>query len=126
MKALLPSLGGLILYSAMIWSIKTDWSYSSGVSYTSWKLPFIPHAQVGGTFLIFFVSLVIGLVALVFMRFASPSFFAGETLNRATPTLVPEDGALAATAPLVARSTPAGDGRWPEAPSDEPVSTDPS
>ncbi|MGC9963635.1 MAG: APC family permease [Acidimicrobiales bacterium] len=125
MKALLPSFGGLILYSAMIWSIKTDWSYSSGVSWTSWKLPFVPHAQVGGTFLIFFVSFVIGLVALVYMRFASPSFFAGETLNRATPTLVPEDGDVVLTSPLVGSSAPVGDGRGPGAPPDEPVSADP-
>jgi hypothetical protein len=46
---------------------------------------------VGGVFVIFFVSLVIGLVVMALMRFASPSYFRGETLNRATPTLVPEE-----------------------------------
>jgi len=30
------------------------------------------------------------LVCAVAWRFASPSFFKGETLNRSTPTLVPE------------------------------------
>jgi amino acid transporter len=91
MKGILPALGGVILYLAMFWSIKTDWNYFSGMSWTSWKLPFSPHSQVGGVFVIFFVSLVIGLVVMALMRFASPSYFRGETLNRATPTLVPEE-----------------------------------
>ncbi len=91
MKALLPSLGGIILYSAMIWSIKTDWNFSSNVSWTSWQLPFPPHSDLGGTFIIFFVSLVIGLVVMGIMRFASPTYFRGESLNRSTPTLVPEE-----------------------------------
>ncbi|MGA2210113.1 MAG: APC family permease [Acidimicrobiales bacterium] len=100
MKAIMPTLGGVILYAAMIWSIKTDWSYSSNVSYTSWQLPFPPHSDVGGVFLVFFASLLVGLVAMAYMRFASPSFFRGETLNSATPTLVPEDTSVP-VAPMV-------------------------
>ncbi len=109
MKALLPSLGGVILYAAMIWSLKTDWNFGSGVSWTSWRLPFPPHAQVGGTFLIFLVSLVIGMFVLGYMRLSSQEFFRGETLNRTTPTLVPEGGPVPAdeSGPLVA---PEGNG----------------
>jgi amino acid transporter len=94
MKGVLPGLGGLILFSAGAWSLKSDWFFSSGQSYTSWAMPFAPHWDIGGVFLIFLLSAVIGLVCAILCRFASPAFFAGETLNRATPTLVPEDAPL--------------------------------
>ena len=35
--------------------------------------------------------MVLGLVLNALWRFGAPEFFAGETLNRATPTLVPEE-----------------------------------
>jgi len=125
MKAILPTLGGVILYLAMIWSIKTDWNYASNVSYTSWKLPFPPHSDVGGVFVIFFVSLVIGLVAMALMRFASPSYFQGETLNRATPTLVPEDFGSPDES-ISSTGTPPGASTWTsEYAADDPVATGP-
>ena len=125
MKALLPTLGGGILYAAMIWSIKTDWNFSSGVSYTSWKLPFAPHSDVGGTFIIFFVSLVIGLVAMAYMRFAGPSYFRGESLNRTTPTLVPEGAGVPGGSDPSTDPTPAGGRRGAEDTADDPVAADP-
>jgi amino acid transporter len=101
MRGILPGLGGLIMYSAGAWSLKEDWFYSSGQSYTSWRLPFGPHWEIGGVFLIFLLSAVVGLICAVIWRFAGPAFFRGETLNRSTPTLVPEGAALplAPTAP---------------------------
>jgi hypothetical protein len=36
---------------------------------------------------------------MLLMRFGSPSFFRGETLNRSTPTLVPEDSGAPITLP---------------------------
>ncbi len=93
MKGILPLLGGVMLYFAMIWSIWEDWNYDNvqAQSYTSWHLPFPPHSDVGGVFLIAFVSFLIGVAFMILMRFKSPAFFRGETLNRSTPTLVPED-----------------------------------
>jgi hypothetical protein len=41
-------------------------------------------------FVIAFVSALIGLIAGIWTRFTMPGFFRGETLTRATPTLVPE------------------------------------
>ena len=81
-----------MLYFAMGWSLWADWNYNNAFaqSYTSWKLPFPPHSEVGGVFLIAVVSAVIGVVVMVLWRFAGPAFFKGETLNRSTPTLVPE------------------------------------
>jgi amino acid transporter len=94
MKGVLPGLGGLILFAAGAWSLKADWFFSSGQSYTSWQLPFAPHWDIGGVFMVFLVSALIGLGCAVAWRIAGPSFFRGETLNRSTPTLVPEGAPL--------------------------------
>ncbi|HTT87100.1 MAG TPA: APC family permease, partial [Acidimicrobiales bacterium] len=90
MKGIIPLLGGLILYGAMGWSLWQDWNYNRNQSFTSWRLPFPPHSQVGGVFVIVVVSAVVGVVLGLLWRVAGPSFFRGETLNRSTPTLVPE------------------------------------
>jgi amino acid transporter len=90
MRGILPALGGLLMYFAGGWSIWADWDYASGNSYTSWLLPFWPHWYIGGVFVIAFMSALLGLIAGIWMRFASPAFFRKETLTRATPTLVPE------------------------------------
>jgi amino acid transporter len=108
MKGILPVLGGVILYFAMVWSVWRDWNYdnTTAASYTSWHLPFPPHSQVGGVFLIAFLSAVIGVVCLALWRVAGPAFFRGETLNRSTPTLVPEDQALPVPSPAAGESAP--------------------
>jgi amino acid transporter len=93
MKGIFPLLGGVILYFFMFWSLWEDWNFDNvqAQSYTSWHLPFPPHSDVGGVFLISLATAFVGVVAMVLMRFGSPAFFRGETLNRSTPTLVPED-----------------------------------
>jgi amino acid transporter len=90
MRGILPALGGLIMYAAGGWSIWADWDVASANSYTSWLMPFWPHWYIGGTFVIAFLSALVGLLAGVWVRFAQPAFFRKETLTRATPTLVPE------------------------------------
>ena len=74
MKGILPLLGGLMLYFAMVWSLWADWNYNNvfAESYTSWHLPFPPHSDVGGVFLIALVSAVVGVVAMVLWRFGQP------------------------------------------------------
>ena len=94
MKGVLPGLGGLILFAAGAWSLEQDWFFSSNQSYTSLQLPFAPHWDIGGVFMVFLISALIGLVCAVVWRFAGTAFFKGETLNRSTPTLVPEGAAL--------------------------------
>jgi amino acid transporter len=106
MKGILPGLGGLIMFGAGGWSLKEDWFFSSGQSYTSFQLPFAPHWDIGGVFMIFLVSAFVGLLCAVAWRLASPRFFNGETLNRSTPTLVPEG----ADFPLVAAGADGPDG----------------
>jgi amino acid transporter len=91
MRGILPALGGLIMYAAGGWSIWADWDFASGNSYTSWLIPFWPHWYIGGTFIIAFLSGLVGLICGVWFRFVQPAYFRKETLTRATPTLVPED-----------------------------------
>ena len=64
-----------------------------------WTMPFSPHWQIGGVFLLGFGSLLIGVVLMIIWRLMRPAFFRGETLNRNSPTLVPDvgDAELAAT-----------------------------
>jgi amino acid transporter len=90
MKGILPGAGAAILYFAGIWSVKNDVLYSDNQSYTSWTLPFPPHTQLGGVFLIALISALVGVVLLIIWRIKAPPFFRGETLSRSTPTLVPE------------------------------------
>jgi amino acid transporter len=91
MRGILPALGGLIMYAAGGWSLWADWDVATENSYTSWLMPFWPHWDIGGVFVIAFVSAVAGLVAGIIMRFVAPAFWRRETLTRATPTLVPDD-----------------------------------
>jgi amino acid transporter len=79
---------------AMLWGIlgyKLWYYWGPGNSYTSWHMQFWPHWDIGGVFVIEFLSVIIGVVAVVAFRIARPAFFRGETLNRDTPTRVPED-----------------------------------
>jgi amino acid transporter len=92
MQGILPVLGGLILYFAGGWSLWADWDVATQNSYTSWLMPFWPHWYIGGVFLIAFFAALAGLIAGIWMRFAKPAFFRRQTLTRATPTLVPEEG----------------------------------
>jgi amino acid transporter len=93
MRGILPVLGGLILYFAGGWSVWTAWDVATDDSYTSWKMPFPPYWDIGGVFMIAFVSAAIGIVAMIVWRYTRPGFFKKETLTRHTPTLVPEPGA---------------------------------
>jgi amino acid transporter len=90
MRGILPVLGGLIMYFAGGWSIWLDWDVATENSYTMWTMPGT-HWQIGGVFVIAFVSALAGLVAGIYMRFTSPVFFRKETLTSSTPTLVPDE-----------------------------------
>jgi hypothetical protein len=85
-----------------VWSIGSDFNFASGVSYTSWTLPFGPRWVIGGVFLIALVSAVIGLVIMVACWLARPPFFRGETLNRSTLTLVPDEPVIPGVGPPTA------------------------
>jgi amino acid transporter len=87
MRGILPGLGGLILYAAGIYSVQSDWVASN--SYTFWTVPGL-RWQIGGSFLVAFVSALAGVIVFIYCRITNPAFFKKETLTRATPTLVPD------------------------------------
>jgi amino acid transporter len=108
-QGVMPLLGGLMLLFALAWSAKDDWNWDggNGQSYTNWTLPFSPHWQIGGVFLLGFGALLLGLVLMIIWRIMRPAFFRGEILNRDSPTLVPDVGDAELAATLAGSSAPA-------------------
>jgi amino acid transporter len=92
MQGILPVLGGVILWFLGGWSLYLDWNLTSPyeASYTTFTVPGL-HWQIGGVFVIVFLSWLIGLLFFIYLRIKQPPFFKKETLTRSTPTLVPED-----------------------------------
>ena len=85
MRGILPGLGGLIMYAAGFYSLRSDWIASN--SYTRWTVPFL-HWQIGGIFVIAALAAAAGVIGFAFMRVTAPAFFRKETLNRTRPVLV--------------------------------------
>lgn len=110
-RGVLPASGGLMLLFAMSWSLVQDWNADNATqaSFTSWHLPFPPHSQVGGVWLLGVGTLVVGVVWMVWLDRRMPAFFRGEVLNRWTETLIPEDSPEA----VAARARAALDGPRP-------------
>ena len=90
MRGILPVTGALIMYFAGGWSIWEDWDVATQNSYTMWTMPGTGW-QIGGVFVIAFVSGLIGLAVGIYMRFAYPAYFKKKTLTKSTPTLVPDE-----------------------------------
>jgi amino acid transporter len=96
-QGVVPLLGGLMLFFVLAWSLRDDWLAPSDIStsYTGWHLPFPPHWTIGGVFIIGIGTFLLGLVLMFVWRAIAPPFFRGETLNRHTQTMVPDDEPLA-------------------------------
>jgi amino acid transporter len=84
LKGILPLLGAVMLTYAFIQSAIDMWDTEYGNTVL---------LGVGGTFVVGVGSLLLGAVLMVIWSFFAESkpFFAGESLNRDTPVLVPED-----------------------------------
>jgi amino acid transporter len=94
MQGILPTLGGVILFFALIWSLHDDWlspDADHSASYTRWNVPFAPHWTIGGVFLIGVGAFVVGIIIMLIWRAIAPAYFRGETLNRETATLVRDE-----------------------------------
>jgi amino acid transporter len=89
MQGILPVAGGLMLFFLGGWSLWLDYDVATANDFTMWTVPWI-HWQVGGAFVIFIVSALVGLACFLYCRFAAPAFFKKQTLTRATETLVPD------------------------------------
>jgi hypothetical protein len=91
MRGVIPVVGGVILYLIIGWSFWYYWSAARSQSYTSFTLPFPPHQQVSGVFVIDVLTIVLGIVLMFVYKAIAPAFFRGEVLNRDSATLVTED-----------------------------------
>jgi amino acid transporter len=87
MRGIIPGLGWLIMWSAGIYSLQSDWTATYG--YTFWTVPGL-HWEIGGIFLIALGAAIAGILVFVYMRVTRPAYFRKETLTRSTPTLVPD------------------------------------
>jgi hypothetical protein len=87
MRGILPLLGGLIMYSAGIYSLQSDWVASN--SYTSWTVPGLQW-QIGGIFVIAALAALAGIICFVYMRVTAPAFFRRQTLSQEPLLRIPE------------------------------------
>jgi amino acid transporter len=90
MRGVIPLLGGLIMYFLGGWSLWEDYDVATGNSYTTFTVPGL-HWQIGGVFVIVFLTSLVGFVVWLILRFTQPAYFLGRTLTRSTPTLVPDE-----------------------------------
>jgi amino acid transporter len=90
MRGIIPLLGGLIMYFLGGWSLWEDYDVNTDNSYTSYTVPGL-HWEIGGVFVIVFLTALIGLILWISLRITMPAYFKGKTLTRATPTLVPDE-----------------------------------
>ncbi len=90
MRGIIPLLGGLIMYFLGGWSMWEDYDVATGNSYTTYTVPGL-HWQVGGVFVIVFITSLVGFIIWLILRFTQPAYFQGRTLTRSTPTLVPDE-----------------------------------
>ncbi len=87
LRGVFPLLGGAMLLFAAAWTAVT--SFASDAGETSWTMPFAPHWQIGGVFILGVVSMLLGLPLMWWWRSRDRAFFDGETVPRGLP--VPQD-----------------------------------
>ncbi|MBF6237032.1 APC family permease [Nocardia otitidiscaviarum] len=83
MKGVLPALGGGMLLFAAGWTAVTSWQADYGDS--AWTLPFPPHWQIGGVFLLGVGTLLLGVPLYLLLARSMPEFFQGAVLARRLP-----------------------------------------
>ena len=69
LRGILPGLGWLLMWTAGIWSLQSDWTATAG--YTFWTVPGL-HWQIGGIFLIALGAAVAGVLFAIYMRITRP------------------------------------------------------
>ncbi len=82
-RVLLPAAGGAMLVFAAGWTAVTSFAADYGETY--WTLPFAPHWQVGGVFLLGVGSMLAGLPLMWWWRSRESAYFDGETVPHGLP-----------------------------------------
>ncbi|EME16082.1 amino acid permease [Rhodococcus triatomae BKS 15-14] len=83
LRGALPLTGGLMLLFAAGWTAVTSFDPEYGETY--WTLPFAPHWQVGGVFILGVGSMLLGYPLMWWCRRREPAFFDGEVVERRLP-----------------------------------------
>jgi amino acid transporter len=83
MRGILPLLGGAMLLFSAGWTAVT--SFASDYGETSWTMPFAPHWQIGGVFILGVGSMLLGLPLMWWWRSRDRRFFDGEIIDRRLP-----------------------------------------
>lgn len=83
LRVILPAVGGAMLLFAAGWTAVTSFAADYGETY--WTLPFAPHWQVGGVFLLGVGSMLAGLPLMWWWQRREPAFFDGDTVPRGLP-----------------------------------------
>jgi amino acid transporter len=89
MRGVIPLAGGLILWVLGGFSMWQDYDVATDNSYTMFTVPGL-HWQIGGVFVIVFLSALVGLGFWAYLRITQPAYFKRQTLTKSTPTLVPD------------------------------------
>ena len=82
-RGLIPGLGGAMLLFAAGWTAVTSWASDAGES--SLTLPFAPHWQIGGVFLLGVGAMALGVPLYLLTKRAMPPFFRGDVIERSLP-----------------------------------------
>ncbi|MFF0814290.1 APC family permease [Rhodococcus sp. NPDC003318] len=83
MQVVLPLAGGAMLLFAAGWTAVT--SFAADYGETHWTLPFAPHWQIGGVFLLGVGSMLLGFPLMWWWRRREPAYFDGDTVTRGLP-----------------------------------------
>jgi amino acid transporter len=73
LRVVFPAIGGIVLLAAGVWFLRSHWSPAN--STTSWTLPFAPHWQIGGVFLIGVGAMLVGVLVMAGYSRVAPAFF---------------------------------------------------
>jgi amino acid transporter len=74
-----PFLSGVMLFVILGWSV---YFYTDpDQSYTSWRMPFWPHATIGGVLSIGIVTALVGLAWMLSLQRKYREFFSGESMR---------------------------------------------
>jgi amino acid transporter len=87
-RGAIPLLGSVMLWGALGYDLY--YYYLPANSSSHWQIPFWPHWNMGGTFVIEAIALLVGVVLMLVYSRVAPAYFRGEVLNESTPTLVPD------------------------------------
>jgi amino acid transporter len=79
LRGVIPLLSGIMLYAILGWSV---YFYTDpDNSYTTWHMPFWPHATIGGVLSIGIITAAVGLAWMLALHRTQKEFFSGRSMR---------------------------------------------